>query len=100
MASSSPEQPQAIPAVVYGCKSSPDERESVGDQHRLVLDALEREGHSRVPFAHREDDQTLGRWVGHQRKMYHRGKLDPERRARLEALPGWTWEARKAGARG
>ena len=33
----------AIPVVAYGCKSSPDERESVADQHRQTLAAIERE---------------------------------------------------------
>jgi DNA invertase Pin-like site-specific DNA recombinase len=28
------------PAVVYGVKSNPDDRESVADQHRIVLDAM------------------------------------------------------------
>jgi DNA invertase Pin-like site-specific DNA recombinase len=33
-----------IPVVVYGVKSSPDEKESVADQHRIVLEAIGREG--------------------------------------------------------
>ena len=33
-----------IPVVIYGVKSSPDEKESVADQHRIVLEAIEREG--------------------------------------------------------
>jgi site-specific DNA recombinase len=35
---------ELIPAVVYGVKSSPDEKESVADQHRQALDAITREG--------------------------------------------------------
>lgn len=35
---------QPIAAVVYGVKSSPDERESVADQYRLVVEAVEKEG--------------------------------------------------------
>jgi DNA invertase Pin-like site-specific DNA recombinase len=34
----------AIPAVIYGVKSSPDEKESVADQHRITREAIEREG--------------------------------------------------------
>jgi DNA invertase Pin-like site-specific DNA recombinase len=33
-----------IPVCVYGVKSSPDEKESVADQHRLVLQAIQHEG--------------------------------------------------------
>jgi DNA invertase Pin-like site-specific DNA recombinase len=32
------------PAVIYGVKSSPDEEESVADQHKQVLAAIEKEG--------------------------------------------------------
>jgi hypothetical protein len=59
---------------------------------------VEREGHARVPDAHREDGYRLGQWIRVQRREHRRGALKAERRARLEAVPGWTWEARKAGA--
>ncbi len=36
------------PAVIYGVKSSLDEKESVADQHRLVLAAIEKEGGRQV----------------------------------------------------
>lgn len=34
----------------------------------------------------------LGVWVGEQRQRYTRGALPDVRRARLEALLGWTWD--------
>lgn len=37
-----------IPVVVYGVKSSPDEKESVKDQHRQVLAAIDKEGGRRL----------------------------------------------------
>ena len=57
-----------------------------------LLRFVEREGHARVPQSHREDGLRLGGWVMKQRQGYREGKLDPARRARLEALPGWVWD--------
>ena len=51
----------------------------------------ERKGHCRVPNDFRTDDgYRLGVWVAVQRKA--NDKLDPDRRQRLEAMPGWSWE--------
>lgn len=55
-------------------------------QHRV--------GHCRVPFTWVEDDFPLGHWVAHQRATFADGKLGPERRARLEAVPGWSWDTK------
>jgi len=63
------------------------------------LDALrrfqKREGHARVPFAHRERGFRLGNWVVTQRTFRTQGRLSGERARLLEALPGWTWHARE-----
>ena len=56
----------------------------------------EREGHSWPPASYVEDGYRLGSWVNGQRTAYTKGKLDPDRASRLEALPGWTWDAVKA----
>jgi DNA invertase Pin-like site-specific DNA recombinase len=45
-------------AVVYGVKSSPDEKESVADQHRLTLEAIEREGDREVVGPFGEQNQS------------------------------------------
>jgi hypothetical protein len=53
---------------------------------------VEREGHGRVPVDYRDGDGfRLGQWVSVQRWRYKQGKLSEERRHRLEAVPGWTW---------
>jgi Helicase associated domain/Transcription factor WhiB len=52
-------------------------------------------GHARVPQQHRAADGFyLGAWVYRQRSERAAGRLRPARAARLEALPGWTWDSR------
>lgn len=50
-----------------------------------------REGHARVPQKHIEDGIALGSWVSIQRCDAKANVITPERRKRLEALPGWAW---------
>lgn len=53
----------------------------------------EREGHARVPtkFKTTEEGYKLGSWISNNRTK--KAKLAPERKARLESLPGWVWKA-------
>jgi superfamily II DNA or RNA helicase len=52
----------------------------------------EREGHCRVPYGFKTDDgYRLGIWVQNRRK--DKNKMEPDRRQRLESLPGWSWDA-------
>ena len=51
----------------------------------------DRDGHCRVASGYKtEDGYRLGLWVGDQRER--RAKLLLDRRQRLEALPGWSWD--------
>ncbi len=56
---------------------------------------VRREGHARVPRAHREALYALGAWVGDRRSEHAGGRLDPAKASLLEALPGWSWKAER-----
>jgi Helicase associated domain len=54
-----------------------------------------REGHCRVSQNYKtEDGYRLGAWISNQRQR-RRDKMDPDRRRRLEELPGWVWKVEK-----
>ncbi|MCZ0982949.1 Helicase associated domain protein [Streptomyces diastatochromogenes] len=51
---------------------------------------VEREGHARVPYGHREGATPLGQWVAEQRRAYTAGQMNSQRAQRLEQL-GMAW---------
>lgn len=80
---------EAIPGWVWDAHAAAWE-----EKFALLLAFATREGHARVPAGHMEGDARLGQWVTVQRSR--RDALSDERRARLEAAPGWAWDAQEA----
>jgi Helicase associated domain len=68
--------------------NAPSERWEKGLAH--LRHFAKEAGHCRVSYNHTTDDgYRLGRWVTNQRS--NRERMIPERRQRLEELPGWSW---------
>jgi Helicase associated domain len=89
-----PDRKARLEALPWWSWSSPDRLEAIWEERFVKLkQSSEREGHSRVPYQHKTDDNfRLGQWVSSQRMKFTNDKLDPYRRRRLEALPGWVWK--------
>lgn len=59
---------------------------------RHVQEYIGREGHCRIPALFKSaDGYRVGSWVNTQRTT--RNKLSPDRKLRLEGIPGWVWAA-------
>ncbi|MEI6446894.1 MAG: Helicase associated domain protein [Actinomycetes bacterium] len=84
------ERLEQLPMWVWSAR---DAKWEEGFRHLLAY--VERRGDAFVQTGYRsEDGYRLGQWVGVQRTSRHRLKM--ERKARLEALPGWVWDAMEA----
>ena len=92
-----PDRRRRLEALPGWSWSSPDRLEAIWEERFANLKQYsEREGHSRVPYHYKTDDDfRLGQWVSSQRLKFSNDKIDPYRRQRLEALPGWVWKIEK-----
>jgi len=63
---------------------------------RYLTQYVQAFGHPRPKPSDTVDGYRIGGWVGVQRGAYAKGKLDPARVQRLQALPGWAWDASAA----
>lgn len=73
-------------------ESERDERWDSGFRH--LENFVQTHGHARVPAKCVIDGFGLGTWVNSQRTRYAGRELEPLRIARLEGIPGWSWDAR------
>lgn len=91
----SPARGQVLTGLPGWTWDAVEESWETGYQRLLAYQA--REGHIRVPTHHRDDDgYPLGTWVrSHRRSGGGRRTITDEQRTRLEALPGWSYEAVK-----
>ena len=75
---------------------------------KSYIEALRRfsadNGHTAVPAGYETNDEgsvlKLGHWVGYIRARGRSGKIGEQRRAELESIPNWTWNARRPGPTG
>ena len=82
---------EALPGWSWG-ESSLCQGYAVGRRISLSKEFAEREGHAKVPNDYKTaDGYRLGQWVAIQRTT--KDNMSPERKVRLEALPGWSWES-------
>lgn len=69
------------------------------DWHKSLSSLVEyakEQGNTNVPQSYATKSAfRLGRWVSHQRYLYKKDKLSPERIKALEKLDGWLWDASK-----
>ena len=54
-----------------------------GEMYNLLVQFKQREGHSNVPYRHKEDGDNLGYWLSGQREARKKGSLKADSEQRL-----------------
>jgi hypothetical protein len=83
-----PEKKARLEALPGWAWSAHDAAWEKGFEHLLKYCA--EHGTAAVPYLYKMDAYRLGTWAGNQRARHD--TLEPERKARLEALAGWQWD--------
>lgn len=87
------ERRQRLEAMSGWVWNVPDQQWELGISG--LTEFVDREGHCRVLHDYLTiDGYRLGQWVMVQRTAHNQNRLPAERKFRLEAVPGWTWDAR------
>jgi hypothetical protein len=82
---------EALPGWVWAADNQYQWEESFEFLQKFV----EQNGHARVPLTYQTiEGFPLGAWISRQRAVAD--DVSNERRLRLEALPGWSWDANDA----
>jgi hypothetical protein len=85
------ERLEALPGWTWHAKAAQWE-DSFGELEALAA----RQGLARLPKGRDKSAVRIRTWVNHQRRFHRIGRLSAERTARLEALPGWSWDGDQA----
>lgn len=67
------------------------------ENYASAKEFAERHGHTNIPRGYLSSAGIdIRQWAQHQRALYGRGRLLPDRIERLQTLPGWAWNIKEA----
>ena len=90
----SPERKQLLQELPGWAEDAQAAKWEEGFRH--LIEYIEENGHACPPQGCVFNGYQLGTWIGRQRLDFAKRILRPERRDRLDKLPGWEWEPQKA----
>jgi hypothetical protein len=90
----SPERKQLLEELPGWAEDAQAAKWDEGFRH--LINYVKENSHASPPNDCVLDGYRLGAWIKQQRLNFANGTLPPERRDRLDDLPGWEWESHKA----